>query len=435
MKLTQNQKLLIKEGIFWAIYYNLTSMFLIAFALALGATNTIIGIAGALPYLAAILSQIPGAKLTELYSRIHINIVINAASRLLWVPIVLIPIFFKAHPLLTLIIYYFLSQFAEWLSVPAWTSLAGDFVSAKYRGRYFARRNMLMGIFGMTASVLGAAYLDLFPKTDYTGFSTIFMVGILFGLWSAYLYSKMREPAYTDKKYHKMSEFFKIKGEFRKFVLIMLFFNFAFMLSSPFFIVYMLKNIGMSYTMVMIAFAVGGIAKIISHPHWGRVSDKIGDKPVAIFSIFGTALIPFIYLFATKEAIWIVFAAQIVSGIVWAGVLLSSFNLLLDLSPHHRAIKAAKYQMLTSLPLIVAPIVGGYIADNLVFVLSGIPLVFGISFLLRAASAVFMFAIKEPRIKKKHRFQEIIHEIFSIHPVHKTYNHITEPLRRIIKIP
>lgn len=433
MKLTQNQKLLIKEGILWTIYYNLTSMFLIAFALALGASNTIIGIAGALPYLAAILSQIPGAKLTELYSRIHINIVINAVSRLLWIPMVLIPIFFKEHPLLTLIIYYFLSQFAEWLSVPAWTSLAGDFVTAKYRGRYFARRNMLMGIFGMTASVLGAAYLDLFPKTDYAGFSTIFLVGILFGLWSAYLYSKMREPAYTETKQYKISEFFKIKGEFRKFVLVMIFFNFSYMLASPFFTVYMLKDIEISYTLLMLSFAVAGVSKILAHPHWGRVSDRIGDKPVAICSIFGTALVPFLFLFVTKNNIWLIFVTQMISGIVWAGVLLSSFNLLLDLSPHHRVIKAAKYQMLTSFPLIIAPIVGGYIADNWVFLLSGIPLIFGISFLLRATSAVLMFAIKEPRIKKKHKLQQIMHEIFSIHPIHKTLYHRATEIKQLFK--
>lgn len=433
MKLSKNQKLLIKEGILWSIYRNLTSIFLIAFALALGASNTIIGIAGALPYLAAILSQIPGAKLAEKYSRLHINIVFNATSRLLWLPIALIPVFFKSHPLLTLLVYYFLSQFTEWLSMPAWTSLAGDFVQEKYRGEYFAKRNMLLGISGMTVSLIGAAYLDLFPKTDYTGFSTLFFVGILCGLWSAYLYSRMKEPEYKDKTHYKITEFFKIKGEFRKFVLIMIFFNFAYMLASPFFTVYMLKDIEISYTLLMISFAVAGITKILAHPHWGRVTDRIGDKPVAICSIFGTALVPFLFLFVTKNTIWLIFVTQMISGIVWAGVLLSTFNLLLDLSPHKRIIKAAKYSMLTALPLILAPIIGGYLADNFVFILSGLPLIFVISFLLRATSAILMFAIKEPRIKKKHRLQEMIHEIFSIHPVHKAFNHRATEIRNLFK--
>lgn len=434
MKETHNQRLLIQQGILWSLYYGLTSAFLIAFALALGASNTVIGIAGALPYLAAILAQVPGAKLVEIYSRLHINIILTFTSRLLWIPIILIPFFFKTHPLITLLVYFFLVQFTEWITNPAWVSLAGEFVPIKHRGKYFAKRNMFMGIFGMTASVIGAAYLDLFPKTSYTGFSTMFLIGMLFGLWSSYLYVRMKEKPYKDEKHHRIAEFFEIKGEFKKLVGIIMFFNFAFMISSPFFIVYMLKNIEMSYTLVMVSFAIGGLAKILSHPHWGRVSDKIGDKPVAIFSIFGTALVPFLYLFATKDTLWMVFVAQIVSGIVWAGVDLSVFNLVLDFSHQHRTIKVAKYVMLTSIPLILAPIVGGLIADKLVFILSGIPLVFGISFLLRATSATFMFSIKEPRIKERHKLGEIIHEIATIHPIQGIGNTISG-IKKVFRTP
>jgi len=434
MKETNNQRLLIQQGILWSLYYGLTSAFLIAFALALGASNTIIGIAGALPYLAAILAQVPGAKLVELYSRLHINIILTFTSRLLWIPIILIPIFFKAHPLLTLLVYFFLVQFTEWLTNPAWVSLAGEFVPIKHRGKYFAKRNMLMGIFGMTVSVLGAAYLDLFPKTSYTGFSTMFLIGVLFGLWSAYLYAKMTEKPYKDNKSHKITEFFQVKGEFRKLVYIVMFFNFAFMISSPFFIVYMLKNIEISYTLMMVSFAIAGIAKIISHPHWGRVSDKIGDKPVAIFSIFGTSLVPFTFLFVTKDAVWLIFVAQIFSGIFWSGVELSLFNLLLDLSHQHRTVKVAKYVMLTSIPLIAAPIVGGLIADNVTLILSGLPLIFAISFLLRATAATFMFSIKEPRVKTRHKLGEIIHEIATIHPV-QGIGHTISGIKKVFRTP
>lgn len=434
MKETHNQRLFIQQGILWSIYYGLTSAFMIAFALALGASNTVIGLAGALPYLAAILAQVPGAKLVEIYSRLHINIILTFTSRLLWIPIILIPIFFKTHPLITLLVYFFLVQFTEWITNPAWLSLAGEFVPIKHRGKYFAKRNMLMGVFGMTVSVIGAAYLDLFPKTSGTGFSTMFLVGMLFGLWSSYLYARMKEKPYKDHKHHKITEFFEIKGEFKKLVGIIMFFNFAFMISSPFFIVYMLKNLDMSYTLVMVSFAVSGIAKILSQSHWGKVSDKIGDKPVAIASIFGTALVPFLFLFATKDAVWMVYAAQIVSGVVWAGVDLSVFNLVLDLSAQHRTIKAAKYVMLTSIPLILAPIAGGLIADKLVFILSGIPLVFAISFLLRAVSAAFMFSIKEPRIKERHKLGEIMHELAAVHPIQGIGNTVSG-IKKVFRTP
>ncbi|MBW2973108.1 MFS transporter [Candidatus Woesearchaeota archaeon] len=434
MRITKNQRLLIYQSVLWALYYGLTSAFLIAFALALGASNTIIGIAGALPYLAAILAQVPGAKLVELYSRLHINVVLTVTSRLLWLPIILIPVFFMNHPLLTLLIYFFLVQFTEWLTNPAWTSFAGEIVPIEHRGKYFGKRNMFMGIASLTVSVFGAMYLDLFPKTSYVGFSTMFLVGILFGLWSSYYYCRMKELPYTDHKKHKITEFFKIKGQFRRFIYIIIFFNFAFMFASPFFIVYMLKNIHISYTLMMISFAVAGLCKILAHPHFGKVSDKIGDRPVAIVSMFGVALVPILFFFVTPQTIWLIFVAQIVSGIFWAGVEISTFNLLLDFSHQHRTVKVAKYVMLTSIPLIIAPIAGGFVADKAVFILSGIPLIFIISALLRAASALFMFSIKEPRIKKKQKIGHILHELATIHPI-QGIGHTVSGIKKLFRTP
>lgn len=434
MKLNKNQKLLIEQSVLWSIYYGLTSAFLIAFALALGASNTIIGIAGALPYLAAILAQVPGAKLVEKYSRLRINFVFTFTSRLLWIPIILIPFFFKKHPLLTLLTYFFLVQFTEWLTNPTWASLAGEFVPIADRGRYFGKRNMLMGVAGLTVSIFGAMYLDLFPRTSYTGFSTMFLIGLLFGLWSSYIYTRMTEKKYRDTKRHKITEFFQLNGEFRKLVYLIVFFNFAFMIASPFFTVYMLKNLELSYTFVMIAFAVAAGAKIFAQPHFGKAADKVGDKAVAIFSIFGTAIVPFIFLFVTKETIWLIFLAQIASGIFWAGVEISVFNLVLDLSHQHRTVKVAKYVMLTSIPLIIAPIAGGLVADKAKFILTGIPLVFAISFLLRVAASVLMFTIKEPRIKRRHKLGEIMHELISVHPI-QGIGHTISGVKKIIRTP
>ena len=68
MKYTQNQKHLINSGALWAVYNGFTGAFLVAFALALGAPNIVVGILAAIPYLAIMLAEYPGAKLVEFYS-------------------------------------------------------------------------------------------------------------------------------------------------------------------------------------------------------------------------------------------------------------------------------------------------------------------------------------------------------------------------------
>ena len=42
-------------------------------------------------------------------------------------------------------------------------------------GKFFARRNMLLGIAGAVTGIVGAAYLDLFPKNSFIGFSSMFL--------------------------------------------------------------------------------------------------------------------------------------------------------------------------------------------------------------------------------------------------------------------
>ncbi len=432
MKYNKNQKNLFVNGALWAVYNGLTSTFLIAFALALGASNVVIGLLSAIPYVSIMLSEFIGAKLVEFYSRKGICVMAHLVAKFLWFPIVLIPIFFSQHPIAVVVIFYFLIQFSEYLTDPAWTSLAADIVPEKARGMFFARRNMLIWIATMITSIVAAYYLDLFPKNNLFGFSSIFLIGLAFGLTATAVLWRIKEPKYGDNVHHSFKESFSINGDFRKFVLIVSFFYFAVMIASPFFTVYMLENLGMSYTFFMVATAISILARIVTQTQYGRISDKYGDKPVAILSMFGTALIPLIYLFTTRQNLWLIVPAQILSGLVWAGADLATFNLLLDLSPKKRAVNVAVYSTITAIPMIIAPIIGGFIADNASFFLSGIPFVFTIAVFLRSISSLFMFSIKEPRAKEEHQVGEVFLRLISIHPIRGIEN-VFRAVRRVVR--
>ncbi len=430
MKYNKNQKNLFVNGALWAVYNGLTSAFLIAFAFALGASNVVIGLLSAIPYISIVLSEFIGAKLVEFYSRKGICVTAHILAKFLWLPITLIPIFFKQHPIFVTVIFYFLIEFSEYLTDPAWTSLAADIVPEKLRGKFFAKRNMIIWIAMMITSIVAAFYLDLFPKNNLFGFASIFFVGLVFGLAAAAVFWRIKEPSYSDNAHYTLREFFSIEGDFRKFVFIVSFFYFAIMIASPFFTVYMLDNLGMSYTFFMVATAISILARIVIQTQYGRISDKYGDKPVAILSMFGTALIPLIYLFITRQNLWLIVPAQILSGLVWAGADLAIFNLLLDLSPQKRAVNVAVYSTITSIPMIVAPLIGGFIADNASFFLSGIPFVFTIAVFLRSISSLFMFSIKEPRAKKEHQVGEVFLKLISIHPIKGIENRIRSVRRK-----
>jgi len=158
---------------------------------------------------------------------------------------------------------------------------------------------------------------------------------------------------------------------------------------------------------------------------------------VAVIGILGTALVPLIYLFVTPSTLWLIVPAQIISGIAWAGVSLSTFNLLLDFTkPKTRATEIAQHTMLVAIPMIIAPIFGGILADNIKhFVISGIPFVFLASTILRALSAWLMFQIREPRAKKEYHPLYVFERAISVHPERFAGRMINIFLHKLLKGP
>jgi len=306
------------------------------------------------------------------------------------------------------------------MSDPAWTSWVADMVPDKVRGIFWGTRNMLVSLAGMIATVLAGAYLDLFSEGSHVGFATLFGTGILMGLGATYVMSKVREPEYRDYDHHGIREFFKVDGQFRMFCWTIVLFYFGVNIASPFFTVYMLQNLGLSYTYFVLAGAIATACRILAQPHFGNVSDRYGDTPVALICMLGTALVPLAFIFVTKEMLWLIIPAQILSGVAWAGMDLTIWNLLLDMtSKEKRALQVAEYNFLTSISMVVSPVIGGLIADNVsVFVLSGIPLLFAIATALRLIPTFLLAKIHETRVKEKHTFGEVFAQVLTIHPFH-----------------
>lgn len=430
MKYNSNQKRVLLTGILGSISDSLTTFFLTAFALIFGATNAQIGIIAAIPYIAVIMMELPGAKLMDYFSRKSITFFSTFLSRIAWASIIIIPYIFKQSPVSIIILFYFIIKFLDMISDPPWISLLADIVPEKIRGRFFGFRNVLINTFSALAALIGGFYLDLYPKENLIGFLSLFTTGIIFGIGTSFVVKGIKEPKCLDKHHHSFKEFLSLKKELRQLSYSIICFNFATMIASPFFTVYMLKNLGMSYKFFVIATAIAAITKIISQSHIGKISDKYGDKPVAIISTMATSFVPLIYFFITPENIWLVIPAQIISGLAWAGVDISVFNLMLDKSDiERRSIDIAGYNTLTSIPMILGPIVGGYIADNVKIIYEGISLVFLTAFILRLLSSITLFRIKESRVKKEYSINFVLRHMIALHPL-KEIEHTFRIFRR-----
>lgn len=410
-----SKKILLTNAALWAAYDGLTSIYLTAFALALGATNLQIGLLGALPWIASIITQIPGAELVQHYSRKKLYVIFCLTGRLFWIPILLSPYFFQ-KPILAITIFYLIARLAETIADPAYTTMLADIVPEKHRGQFISKRYRIIATFGMIAMSLGGLWLKQYPKDSPHGFATMFAFGVVLAILATLIMSRIKEPKYKDHCHHTVKEFFTLEGQMKTFVIFGVVFNFAFMLASPFFAVYMLKNLEMTYFQYGLASSIAILAQIITSINVGKLTDKYGDKPIAILGHLGTAIVPLVFLAVTKENIWMIFIAQIVSGIVWAAADISRFNLLLGIvDSRKRAIQIAEYNLYAAMTLAIAPIIGGWLTEHATLILTGIPLIFVISSILRFLSALLLFRIKEPRAKKEYPLVYVFREAIHFH--------------------
>lgn len=419
MKLTKTQKYLVWNVGAWSLYDGLTTGFLAAFLLILGASNLLIGILGALPFFAILIAQIPGAKILEFFSRKYVYVMSSFISRSFWIFIIVLPLlagYFSSNTLIVLVLlFYILVKSTEQLTEPAKLSLIADVVEEKQRGEFFGKLFVSNGFAGIIAFLFGGIYLKIFGD-GLTGFITLFTLGALVGYFSIYVFNKVKEPKYRDHDHHTLKELFTMKGELKKYLVFVFYFYFAFMFASPFFTVYMLKDLGIDYAYFGFLTALATLVSVIAQKHLGKLTDKFGDKQIAMMSIFGTSLVPLVYFFISKENIWMLIPAQIISGLVWGGANLTIFNLLIDFTDKEkRAFQIAEFNLLTSFPLIISPIIGGLVADKVHFAISGIQLVFLIGFVLRASSVFLLNRIKEPRAKTKYGFEVVFRGVMAFH--------------------
>ena len=102
----KTDQLLIRVSSSWTAYEALTSFYLIAFALQYGASNTMVGLLGALPFLAMMVAEFPGVRLVEARSRRMVASLTSMLPRFLWVLIAVLPFLVK-NPVMAIAIIYF----------------------------------------------------------------------------------------------------------------------------------------------------------------------------------------------------------------------------------------------------------------------------------------------------------------------------------------
>ena len=103
-------------------------------------------------------------------------------------------------------------------------------------------------------------------------------------------------------------------------------------------------------------------AQFVTAPFWGRISDRVGRRPVLIVGITG-ATVSYLWL-ASADGLWMLFAARAFGGAM-AGNISAAFAYVADITgPHNRAKGMGLIGAAFGLGFIFGPVIGGVLAGS-----------------------------------------------------------------------
>lgn len=356
-----------RDGVAYSVMTGIGESYLSAYALFLRATNAQIAVLAALPALLGSAAQLLSGWLSQRLARRRTLILIGAGIQTLaWLPIIWLPFLFPALAVELLIASVALYYAGGNLASPPWSSLMGDLVPERRRGRFFARRTRLMSIANFLALLAAGALLHALEAgaRERLAFTLLFALAALARAYSAAQLAAMHEPPHEPRPF-ALPRPSELAGRLRhsdfvRFTMFFACFNFTVAIASPFFTVYMLRDLGFSYFEFTLSTAASVLAQFLSLRLWGRVTDAWGNG--LVLRATGTLIPLFPVLWLAAPGLWYVIILQLVGGACWAGFSLAANNYLYDTVPREqRAGLMAVHQVLSSVAIFAGALVGGFL--------------------------------------------------------------------------
>jgi MFS family permease len=413
-----------KDGICAAFMAGVTDYYATPAALFLGATVQQVGLVTALPNLLSSLSQFCSVRVIYWVGgrlKLLVRLVFSQATLILC--IAMLPLVQVAHRVELLLILLILSGMCGGLAGPAWGSLMSDYVPAKKRGRYFGWRNRIVGAVTVASVVASGLLLNFFHHRYYgAGFWVIFSLAAAARYFSGYFISCMDEPPHrkdpaSDFTFVMFLRRFR-ESNFLRFVVFSGCLTFSTYLAAPFFAVFMLRDLQLSYLTYMALQVCTSLAAFVALPLWGKHADLVGNVRVLRLSTFVAALIPIFWLFSQNPAY--LMGVQMVSGFAWSGVNLSAGNFIYDaVTPQKRVRCIAYFNVINGVALFFGSSLGGYLASRLPPVF-GHPLLglFALSCFCRLSFYLLLSrSFREVRAAHEVSIQELFFSVVGIRPL------------------
>ncbi len=360
----------IRDGVYYSAMIGTAENYFSAFAVFLKATTTQVGVLASLPPLLASFSQVISAWLgRRLRKRKEIIVGGALLQAFSLIPLMALPMWYPDLALPLVIVFAVIYFIGPNLGSPQWGSLMGDLVHESRRGRFFALRTRLSSLANFTALGLAGLILHLFAgwEMTYWGFVAIFTLASIFRLLSAWHLSKMFDPpghvAAINTGLGGLWQVYRESGLLR-FTAFFACMQLSVAIASPYFALYMLRDLEFSYLGFMFNTAASVCVQFLTLNRWGRLSDLFGNRLILATTGFIIPVMPVLWMFSTDYVYLLV--VQAISGLAWAGFTLSAGNMVYDLTPRdHRVTLMAVHGVVAATGTFIGALIGAWLGNNL----------------------------------------------------------------------
>jgi MFS family permease len=279
----------------------------------------------------------------------------------------------------------------------SWTSLISKIIPSDSRGTFFGIQGAVANLF-ISAAAIGAGYL-LHAYRYPSNFIACFLIASLFLTFSWIFLALTREPADHEKVIEESPSPFwrgavrilKRDKNFNWFLAARLLSQFATM-GSAFYIVYALRRFQMDEVTAGYLTATLTIAQTVANAGMGWLGDRVGHRFMLIVGAT-SAIVSSMLAWLAPSLGWF-FLVFALTGFTNVSIWMNGMTMTVDFSDEgERPFYIGLAQTLTAPATIVAPLIGGWIADTRGFVST-----FGWSTLLSIVMlGILVFLVKEPR--------------------------------------
>lgn len=318
------------------------------FAEKLGASEFQFGVLSALPFIASLLSMPASLLIDRTGARKGIFLLTLYVQRVMWLPIGLVPLWMvhrggaasaPAAMLVLLVLLFFMHASGN-VGAPAWVSWMADLVPQRSRGRYFSRRRQLGILPSIPAAWAAGWILDRYAGNDPVHVigvcSILFVCSAVFGIMDIAAFEFVPAIPMRPKLPGEMRKVFTEPLKSRQFLWFAGFvatLTFAVSFMGQFVTLYLIEQVGAGNTGTqMIVMVAPMLAQLATLGAWGIVADRMGKKPVLVLASLGLVPVGLGWCFMTGGSIWLGFVLSALGGLLWAGIEVANFNLVLELS-------------------------------------------------------------------------------------------------------